>query len=169
MNPIGFDGPPRAHGARGCAAWRSQRPGDDEILAKLAKASTLRIRRAHGSRAPPAQDCHTFVLGTPGETLDHVRRTLDFIGDLDPFAAIMLPWVDDAESFDPDYRRERAELREGILELLRERATARWIVPPLSLRFDERLFDALRARGFRGPLWQHIDQRTRARRAAMHA
>ncbi len=150
--------------------------GSDEVLARLRKGfDTAQVRAAAAAaRAAGLRDCHTFVLGTQGETLDDVRRTLDFVAELDPAAAILLPWVDDHEALDPEQCARRRRLRAGVLALLAERAPAfpRWIVPPLGLSFDERAFDALRARGFSGPLWQHIGRapahRRRRRSEASH-
>jgi len=103
-------------------------------------------------------DCHTFLLGTPGETLDEVKRSLDFIVDLEPAAAILMVWNDDAEALKPASAGPRTALRESILELLRERSATqgRWVVPPLGKRFDARRFGLLRRRGLTGPLWQHL-------------
>jgi hypothetical protein len=103
-------------------------------------------------------DCHTFILGTRGETLEQVHRTLDFIVDLDPFSAILLAWVNDHEALDPQLRRERVVLRERIHEILKERKDqfSHWIIPPLGVRFDRNLFRRLRRSGLLGPLWQHI-------------
>lgn len=104
------------------------------------------------------KDCHTFVLGTPGEELDDVRRSLDFVHDLDPFCAIVMVWTDDAAAFSPEIAAQRAKLHQESLALVAEAAVDahRWVVPQLALRFDEVLFDRLRRRGMRGPLWQHI-------------
>ncbi len=175
-NPIAFDAPLAERMAEaGCVGMEiGSDSGCDEILDRLQKGfHTTQIRRIHDvARAAGLEDCHTFVLGTQGETLDHVKRTLDFVSELDPFAAILLPWVDDGESVAPAYRAERRELRARVLELLAERARTEptWIIPPLGVSFDEDLFDTLRAHGFRGPLWQHIrpsnHRRSRPRVAA---
>jgi hypothetical protein len=103
-------------------------------------------------------DCHTFILGTRGETLDDVRRTLDFVADLDPWSAILLAWVDDTEALDPALRRERMALREGVLAALAERKDEfpHWVIPPLGVNFDKGVFRRLRRDGFHGPLWQYI-------------
>jgi hypothetical protein len=44
-----------------------------------------------------------------------------------------------------------------VLEAIERRAAPRkrWVVPSLGLRFNSRLFDALRNAGLKGPLWQH--------------
>jgi hypothetical protein len=87
-----------------------------------------------------------------------VRRTLDFVVDLDPFAAILMIWVDDYEALDPELRRERMQLRDRIHEVVLERKDQypHWIVPPLGINFDANLFRRLRRAGLHGPLWQHI-------------
>ena len=103
-------------------------------------------------------DCHAFILGTPGETFDDVLRTLDFIVDLDPFSAILMAWVDDAEALDSETAREREKLRESILKLLEDHKSEFpwWSIPALGVNYDARLFDLLRSNGYDGPLWRHI-------------
>jgi len=136
--------------------------GCDEVLDRLRKGfrtdKILRlsaIAKAHGLK-----DCHSFILGTTGETLDDVDRTLDFVEDLDPFAALMLVWVDDQEVVNPGVARERQRFRDEIYERIRQRAAAqpRWSAPRLGIRFDPRTFAVLRKAGLRGPLWQHMDK-----------
>ena len=103
-------------------------------------------------------DCHTFILGTRGETLDDVQRTLDFVVDLDPFAAILMIWLDDDEALDPALRAERMRLRSQIDALLLENKHAyrHWAIPPLGVNFGDELFARLRAKGCHGPMWQHM-------------
>jgi radical SAM superfamily enzyme YgiQ (UPF0313 family) len=135
--------------------------GSDAVLNRLKKGfQTDKIRRlASISRAHGLKDCHSFILGTKGETLDDVQRTLDFVEDLSPFAAIMLVWVDDGEVLDRETALQRRKFRDQIYGLLRERAAhqPRWVVPFLGIRFGRRLFDVIRRQGTRGPLWQHLD------------
>ena len=134
--------------------------GCDDVLERLKKGFDTKKIRAMRELSVGAglKDCHTFILGTEGETLDHVHRTLDFIVDLDPYAAIVMVWVDDYEALDPEYRRQRMELRDTIYAILRERRRQypRWIIPPLGVHFKAELFAYLRRVGFGGPLWQHI-------------
>ncbi len=138
--------------------------GCDDILDRLRKgfhtdkiARLSRISKAHGLK-----DCHSFILGTTGETLEHIDRTLDFVAELDPFAAIMLVWVEDLEVLDSRTELERRRFRDAVYERVRERAThqPRWVVPHLGISFDSRTFAVLRKFGMRGPLWQHIDRQT---------
>jgi radical SAM superfamily enzyme YgiQ (UPF0313 family) len=161
-NPLGFDRE-MAELAReaGCAGMEiGSDSGCDEVLERLRKGfTTAEIRGLHElCTATGLPDCHTFILGTRGETLDDVRRTLDFIVDLDPFGAILMVWVDDFESLDPVLREQRTRLRERIHEILLEekRRHPHWIVPPLGINFDGKLFKRLRRAGLHGPLWQHI-------------
>jgi radical SAM superfamily enzyme YgiQ (UPF0313 family) len=136
--------------------------GCDDILDRLRKGfHTDKITRlARISKAHGLKDCHSFILGTTGETLEHVERTLDFVAGLDPFAAIMLVWVEDSEVLDARTELERRRFRDAVYERVRERATQqpRWVVPRLGIRFDPRTFDVLRRYGMRGPLWQHLDR-----------
>jgi len=133
--------------------------GCDEVLQRLRKGfDTAAVRRmARECRDAGLPDCHTFVLGTPGESLDDVRRSLDFVVDLDPFAAILMIWTDDASAGAPA-DPARVRLRGEIEGLLRERAEdfPRWIVPSLRIHYDLRVFAVLRRRGVAGPLWEQI-------------
>ncbi len=164
VNPIDF-APALATrmAAAGCVGIEvGSDSGDDRVLARLCKGfDTERVRRTHRvARAAGLLDCHTFILGTPGESLDEVRRTLDFVDALEPTAAIFMVWNDDANALLRTTRvaSERADLRARILALLAERSRARrrWVVPPIGRRFDARHFALLRRRGLRGPLWQHL-------------
>jgi hypothetical protein len=87
-----------------------------------------------------------------------VLRTLDFIVDLDPHAAILMAWVDDYEALDPELAKERRRLRDSVLSLLDEHKSAFpwWSIPSLGVNYDPALFSLLRARGLHGPLWQHL-------------
>jgi radical SAM superfamily enzyme YgiQ (UPF0313 family) len=161
-NPLGFD-PELAELAKaaGCAGMEiGSDSGCDEVLETLRKGfDVAQIRRLHHlCQAAGIPDCHTFILGTRGESLDHVRRTLDFVAELDPFAAILMIWVDDYEALDPELRRERMALRDRIREIVLEREGRHphWIVPPLGINFDANLFRRLRRAGLHGPLWQHV-------------
>ena len=135
--------------------------GCDEVLLSLRKGFTVEKIRKSGAlhKQFGLKDCHSFILGTTGETMDHVERTLDFIEELDPFAAILLVWVDDIEALDAGVAAERFQLKEDIYGRIAERAKghSRWVVPTLGVQFDERQFRALRRAGLRGPLWQYLD------------
>ncbi|MBW1686370.1 MAG: radical SAM protein [Deltaproteobacteria bacterium] len=161
-NPLGFDRE-LAELAReaGCAGMEiGSDSGCNEILESLRKGFTTdQIRSLHQlCESAGVPDCHTFILGTRGETLEHVRRTLDFIVELDPFSAIIMIWVDDYEALDPELRKQRIELRSQIEKILmkRKRDFPQWVIPALGVNFSEALFRLLRRNGLRGPLWQHI-------------
>jgi hypothetical protein len=87
-----------------------------------------------------------------------VRRTLDFIVELDPFSAIIMIWIDDYEALDPELRKQRIELRSRIEKMLEEKKKdfPQWSIPALGVNFSEALFRLLRRKGLHGPLWQHI-------------
>jgi len=161
-NPLGFDRElAELMTEASCAgAEIGADSGCDDILDRLRKGfRTDKIIRMHEHcDAAGLRDCHTFILGTPGETLEHVNRTLDFCRELDPFAAIMMIWTDDYEALDPGLAAERRAFREQIKDLLREKEEdfPRWIMPALGTNFDVRLLRFLRRRGLAGPLWQHI-------------
>jgi len=162
VNPLGFDQRLAELMAQaGCTGIEvGADSGRNETLGKLKKGfSTEDIRRVSAlAKANGLRDCHTFLLGSTGETLDDVEQTLDFIVDLEPFAAILMTWVDEAEAFDPELASRRQSFRaeiDGLVEANRGRFP-RWIVPRLGVNYDPRLFRYLRATGRRGPLWQHL-------------
>jgi hypothetical protein len=134
--------------------------GVDAVLVALRKGfKTSQIRALHRHAvAAGIPDCHTFILGTQGESLDTVRQTLDFCADLAPFAAIMMIWTYDYEALDGGLAAQRRAFREQIKQLVHDRRGdfRRWIIPPLAINFDQRLFRTLRRTGHTGPLWQHI-------------
>jgi radical SAM superfamily enzyme YgiQ (UPF0313 family) len=134
--------------------------GRDDVLRGLRKGfTTAHIRELHArAQEVGIADCHTFILGTEGETIEDTKKTLDFIVDLDPFAAIIMIWVDDFEALDADYRDERQVLRDSIMLLLRDSAKTfpHWSIPSLGISFDEAAFRTMRKGGLQGPLWQHI-------------
>jgi len=161
-NPLGFDDElAELMAGAGCAGMEvGSDSGSDRILMELRKGFTTRQIRELNRLARDAgiPDCHTFLLGTPGETMDDVLRTLEFIVDLDPFAAILMAWVDDYEALDPNLAKERQRLRESVLSLLDEHRSEFpwWSIPSLGVNYSTELFDLLRERGLQGPLWQHM-------------
>jgi radical SAM superfamily enzyme YgiQ (UPF0313 family) len=136
--------------------------GCDAVLDRLRKGfHTDKIRRlASIAKAHGLKDCHSFILGTDGETLGQVEQTLDFVEDLDPFAAVMFVWVNDDEIHEAGRQPEPNVFRDEIYERVRLRAARlpRWIVPKLGIRFNEKAFAVLRKYGMRGPLWQYLDR-----------
>jgi radical SAM superfamily enzyme YgiQ (UPF0313 family) len=162
-NPIAFDEElAELMAEAGCIGMEiGSDSGCDEVLLRLKKGfdtGKIRAMRAISERTG-LKDCHTFILGTQGESLDDVHRTLDFIVDLDPYAAIVMVWIDDYEALDPKLRAERLALRDTIYAILRarHRQYPRWIIPPLGIHFKPMMFRYLRELGLRGPLWQHLD------------
>lgn len=133
--------------------------GTDDGLARLKKGfTTERIREtSRVCRQAGIKDCHTFVLGARGETLDDVERSLDFIEVLNPYATIIMAYKDDREAVDPELSARLSEFRGRTLEAISRRAktNSRWVVPSLGVWFSQRLFSRLRKMGMRGPLWQH--------------
>jgi radical SAM superfamily enzyme YgiQ (UPF0313 family) len=171
-NPLGFD-PELGElmAAAGCAGMEvGADSGSDRVLGRLRKGFTIEhIRRLSGiATSVGIPDCHTFLLGTPGESYDDVLRTLDFIVDLDPFGAILMAWVDDYEALDPTLALERQRLRESVLRLLEDHKDEFpwWSIPSLGVNYDPELFDLLRSRGYQGPLWQHMRSLVAAPRRA---
>ena len=161
-NPLGFDEELADLMQRaGCAGMEvGSDSGSNRILKRLRKGFTTdHIRSLHAlATAHDLPDCHTFLLGTPGEDFDDVQRTLDFIVDLDPFSAILMAWVDDYEVLDADLARERRALRHKILKVLDDEKSKFpwWSIPSLGVNYSAELFSALREHGLHGPLWQHL-------------
>lgn len=161
-NPLGFDAElaDLMHRA-GCAGMEvGSDSGSDTVLKRLRKGfTTEQIRNLHVLASEhELPDCHTFLLGTPGESFDDVLRTLEFIVELDPFAAILMAWVDDYEALDADLARERLALREKVLQILDDNKTQFpwWSIPSLGVNYSPKLFATLREHGLHGPLWQHL-------------
>lgn len=175
VNPLGFDDElAELMVAAGCAGIEiGSDSGVDRVLLDLRKGfSTKDIRRAHDICVRAGlPDCHTFLVGTRGETMADVHATLDFVVDLDPFAAILMPWTDDVEALDPALATERRALRAQVLEVLATRGAEfpKWIIPALKVNFDPRLFRWLRATGQAGPLWQGIRRAEGTRRDQLRA
>jgi radical SAM superfamily enzyme YgiQ (UPF0313 family) len=161
-NPLGFDRElAELMAAAGCAGMEvGSDSGSDEVLQRLRKGfTTNQIRHLHDlAKTSGVPDCHTFILGTPGEELDDVRRTLEFIVELDPFSVIIMIWTDDAEAVHPELGLQRRKLRESILEILEnhKHEFPWWSIPEIGFNHDAKLFENLRRRGLHGPLWQHI-------------
>lgn len=135
--------------------------GNDEILEKLQKGFTAKeIKRAHDLCVEcDIKDCHTFVLGTPGETLDHVKETLNFITELKPHSAILMIWHDDEDNNLPEsITNDRTIHKKAILDLIKNKGkeNPNWIVPAASINFNPKIFQFLRRRGVKGPLWQQL-------------
>jgi radical SAM superfamily enzyme YgiQ (UPF0313 family) len=160
-NPLGFDQEfAELAAAAGCAGMEiGSDSGVDAVLKRLNKGfDTKQIIELHELCVSTGiRDCHTFILGTQGETIDDVKQTIEFAIDLDPFAAIMMIWMDDTESLNPELRASRSKLREDIkllLESYRDEMK-HWCVPTLEINFSDPFFTRLRKMGLHGPLWQH--------------
>jgi len=161
-NPIGFDAE-LAHlmSDAGCAGIEvGSDSGSDRVLKNLRKGfTTSSIKNFHYlCAAEGLKDCHTFILGTEGETLDEVQTTLRFAADLDPYAAILSVWNDDNDIFGGKAAAERTHFRKIVLEEIsaNQHLFPYWVVQELGILFDPSLFQLLRARGIQGPLWQYI-------------
>ncbi len=173
-NPLGFDLEfAELAFEAGCAGMEiGSDSGCNHVLDRLRKGFTTdHIRKLRNiCESSGIRDCHTFILGTEGETMADVEQTIDFIVDLDPFSAILMIWVDDYETLDPALRSERVALRAEIEKLLlaHKNDYPQWSIPALNINFDEDMFKRLRHAGLHGPLWQHvrgpIQQRPRASR-----
>lgn len=134
--------------------------GNDQVLKSLKKGFlTKDVKRTHEiCKKYEIKDCHTFVLGTEGESIADVEKTLDFIEDLNPFAAILMIWTEYNDALELDQSPQRDALNNDIIELLkiRHQNNPSWIIPALEVNFNERLFNFLRKRKVRGPLWEDM-------------
>jgi radical SAM superfamily enzyme YgiQ (UPF0313 family) len=161
VNPIRFDGElVEAMARAACEGVEiGSDSGTDAGLESLRKGfTTEHIRRASATcRQAGIKDCHTFMLGARGETLDDVERSLDFIEELKPFSAIVMAYKDDREAVDGELAVRGEAFRAQVLEVVARRIAhnPKWAVPSLGVRFNARLFGTLRRSGLRGPLWQH--------------
>jgi radical SAM superfamily enzyme YgiQ (UPF0313 family) len=162
-NPIAFDEElARLMVDAGCeGAEIGSDSGVDDVLVKLKKGfdSKAIYRMKSICREVGLKDCHSFILGTEGETLDDVKRSLDFIEELDAYASILMSWVDDYEALDPAYAKKRLAFREQVNAMILERSQAhrRWILPQMGVQFEAKLFNFLGRMGLVGPHWLHID------------
>lgn len=161
LNPARFEPELADAMARsGCAGVEiGSDSGTDMGLLRLRKGFTTEkiLKTSRLCSQAGIKDCHTFILGTRGDSLDDVERSLDFIEALNPYSAIIMAFKDDREAIDPALAMELGDFRQEVLSRIGKRAAAkpRWVVPSLGLRFNNRLFQALRRAGMRGPLWQH--------------
>ncbi len=168
-NPLGFDEELADLMQRaGCAGMEvGADSGYDPVLKRLRKGfTTQHLRDLHTlSLKYDIPDCHTFLLGTPGEDFDDVLKSLEFIVDLDPFSAILMAWVDDYEALDLEIAKKRRALRDQIHQLLDDHKDEFpwWSIPSLGVNYAPELFTALREHGLHGPLWQHLRGRAPAR------
>src|SRR5258708_6853731 len=161
-NPIGFDADlAQLMNDAGCAGIEvGSDSGSDRVLKNLHKGFTAAsIQNFHAlCAAKGLKDCHTFILGTQGETLDEVRATLRFVADLNPYACILSVWNDDNDIFGGKAAEERAQFRKKVLEVISasQDLFPYSVVQELGILFDPLFFRLLRRRGVRGPLWQYI-------------
>jgi biotin synthase-like enzyme len=163
LSPFGFDDALARRMARaGCVGVEvGADAGSDAGLARLRKPFSLAdIRRSHELCTEHGiRDCHTFVLGVGEETVDDVRRTLEFVDELAPDVAVFVVFVEDRE----ERSIARARHREAILRLLAAEAPRRpgWVVPELSIRFGAKLARVAQRMRFRGPSWLALAGRQR--------
>ncbi|MCX6112249.1 MAG: radical SAM protein [Proteobacteria bacterium] len=129
--------------------------GNNKILQKLHKGfdTTAILNISKLCKKNGIKDCHTFMLGTPDETIEDVKITLEFIEELKPFCSIIMPW------FSYDMASDKPKTHNSILEMLKQYSKTKnnCIIPCLNKNFDQKLFKFLRKKNFQGPLWYHID------------
>jgi len=151
----------------------------DSVLARLGKGFRARDLEKASKLCASAglRFCHSLLLGSPGETLDTMRRTLDAMDALNPNAVIAMLGI----RIYPGTRLEKMAREEGVLPegpiglrptfyfssgLDMERATGvlsdygkshvNFIMPGIQLRMTEKIRKTLRSHGFIGPLWEYL-------------
>lgn len=134
--------------------------GDDEVLKNLKKGFTTKhVLKLHSlCKQVGIKECHTFLLGGPGEKYQQTVQTLNFLEDLNPHAAIIMIWKDDLESLNCGLEAKKIQDNKQILKLVKEKAKGKtnWVVPALNINFNYKLFQFIRKRKIRGPLWQQL-------------
>lgn len=137
--------------------------GTEEGLRRLGKPFRLRdVEEAHLRCASHGiRDCHTYVLGGFGESLDDVRRTLDHADRVDADVAVFMVFEEQREDVGPAVARHRRE----ILELVGREAASHpgWSVPELAIRTGDEVRVPGRGRVPLGPPWLSL---ARLRRVA---
>ncbi len=130
--------------------------GSEVMLKRLKKPFDLaQVVRAHEAFVRHGiLDCHTFVLGAQGETVEEVQQTLEFVDRLQPAVAVFIVFMEDREAKGTGHAKSRA----AILELLKREAPRRpgWVVPELDHRFGAKLTALLRRGRLKGPAWLHL-------------
>lgn len=120
---------------------------------------------------------HSLILGGPGETWDSVKETVANTLASRPTSVIAVMGVRlyrgvaaaeqaiaeghltaEQIGLDPVFHVEEA-VREGLPAYLEALAGQHpnWVVPGLKKGLNQRLFDRMRARGVKGPLWQLLE------------
>jgi radical SAM superfamily enzyme YgiQ (UPF0313 family) len=139
--------------------------GTEQRLAELNKPFKIQdiVRSRELFQKYGMYDCHTFVLGAEGETLEQTQQTLDFVTKLDPDVAVFIVFMEDRES----KIIHRSKHRTAILNMLQEQAPKNpgWVVPELSLRFGEKVSRLTNRKGWKGPSWLHFARARRESRA----
>jgi len=151
---------------------------DDRVLKALGKGFTSKdvIRASELCREGGLRFCHSLMLGSPGETAESVRRTLDVMEQTRPNAIIAMLGI----RIFPGTRLEKIARREGVLRgaiglephfyfspdmdmdavtrMLRDFGDrhSNFIMPGIRLRMTDKIRKRLRSHGLIGPLWEYL-------------
>jgi len=123
------------------------------------------------------QSAHYLILGGPGETLETLQETIEFMKTINPKAVIAMTGI----RIYPNTRLRDISIQEGVIldnenllkphfyisprvgekELLSRigecaASQENWVVPGLGIRCSSEVFDVLRRFGKRGPLWNML-------------
>ncbi len=151
----------------------------DTVLARLGKGFKAKDVESASKACAKAglRFCHGLLLGSPGETLDSLRRTLEVMDSIGPNAVIAMLGI----RVFPGTRLERLAREEGVLPegpiglqptfyfspgLDMEKASdclaeygrdhINFIMPGVNLRMTDKIRRTLRSHGFVGPLWEYL-------------
>jgi len=151
---------------------------DDGVLRALGKGFTARdvIRASELCREGGLRFCHSLLIGSPGETAETVRRTLDVMEETRPNAIIAMLGI----RIFPGTRLEKIARKEGVLRgpiglephfyfspamdmdavtrMLKDfgEKHPNFIMPGIRLRMTDKIRKRLRAHGLIGPLWEYL-------------
>lgn len=119
---------------------------------------------------------HSVIFGVPGETRESIEEAIETLIACRPTAVTAMVgirvypntplaarleserWIAPGQiGLEPIFYIED-EVREYLIERIQSLANehANWIVPGLRKRMDDTVFQRLRARGFKGPLWKFL-------------
>jgi len=181
-NPVGFSLElARAMRLAGCTSVEfGVDSGADEVLDALNKgfsAGDIETASEAARRAGLLQ-CHTLLLGGPGETEATLRKTADLMDRIGQDAVIVMSGI----RIYPGTLMARFAEKEGrspeswngfnaasyvslqvshmLSGWIRRETKARghWIAPEIGIRYSEKLQRNFRKRGVRGPLWEQISK-----------
>ncbi len=170
----------------GCASVElGSDAGSTTMLESLRKDMTPEqiLAASNACRGAGLPFAHYLLLGGPGETETTLAETFDLMDRCDPTAVIVMCGIRIYPGTPLEYRaREEGLLtardpllepkfyispaiRSSLLERVADAASRRpnWIVPGLGINLSPRLTRKLRDLGHKGPMWELLGKRKRAK------